>query len=167
MKRIRPGFEAPVRFALVTLLLILVVPASLNAQRRKPIPTPPAKPPAPSTQVTALRNTAAPAEPPAAPGLIRRFELVLDRPALVGGTQLKEGFYLVLVQERAEGKAMLVFLDDSMRDGQETKIVARAVADVVPGGDDVPSVLPVFVDAQDGTVLSEFRLPGKTLKLTP
>ena len=54
MKRIRPGFEAHVRFAVVTVLLILVVPASFGAQKRKPIPTPPAKPPSPDSSSNTL-----------------------------------------------------------------------------------------------------------------
>ena len=49
MKKIRPRFKLHALFALVALLLILVVPESFNAQRRKPIPTPPTKPPAPDT----------------------------------------------------------------------------------------------------------------------
>ena len=49
MNKIRPRFKLRVLFALVALLLILVVPESFNAQRPKPIPTPPTKPPAPDT----------------------------------------------------------------------------------------------------------------------
>jgi biopolymer transport protein ExbD len=54
MRRIQSRLR--VLSALVALLLILGVPASFNAQRRKPIPTPPAKPPAPDSSSSTPPN---------------------------------------------------------------------------------------------------------------
>jgi hypothetical protein len=102
----------------------------------------------------------------ALPSLIRRFELVLDRAAHVGQAELQPGFYLVLVQERGAGKAYIVFLDDSVKDSQTSKIVVRATADVVltSGSEEIQ---PIFRETPEGLLLEQIQLPGRTLRLIP
>jgi len=56
MKKIRSRHSIRFLAAFVAFVLILTAPASLSAQRRKPIPTPPAKPPAPDSTTSGTRN---------------------------------------------------------------------------------------------------------------
>ncbi len=137
---------------------------------------------APKSQ-TASALPAAESRGPAAatesPELIRRFELVLYRSARVGDAVLQPGFYLVLVQERSNGKVMVVFLDNSAQDSPTTKILAKAFADLAPAVG-VAAVQPVFTTTDSSAAssaddhstasrvaaLSEIRLPARTLKFS-
>jgi hypothetical protein len=118
--------------------------------------------PAPQTAVPAAVNP----QPAEQHDLIRRFDLVLDRTARVGTTQLVAGFYLVLVQERESGKAAVVFLDDSVKDSHASRIVARATADVIAAASE-QALQPIFRDEAEVTRLFEIQLPGRTLRLIP
>ena len=56
MKKIRSRFTLRVLFALVAFAVIMAGPASLDAQKRKPFPSPPAAPPSPDSTSESTRN---------------------------------------------------------------------------------------------------------------
>lgn len=120
--------------------------------------------PAQSASLSAPAPTPPPPQAEPAREIVRRFEWILDRPVRVGQTELEPGFYIVLVQERTGGKASLVFLDDSVRDAQESKVVARATADIIEDASSTGLRL-IFRDGPEGNVLAEIRLPGRILRL--
>ncbi|MBI3663795.1 MAG: hypothetical protein HY234_12205 [Acidobacteria bacterium] len=159
-----PGASAPVKIPAA------MPPAAQTSRAASPSSTPaPAESavPAPQMQATSAQVAAlAEQEPPrtGSPGMIRRFELILDRSARVGDALLPPGFYLVLVQERMNGKAMVVFLDDSAQNSPTTKVLAKAFADLV-SAPDATSIQSVFAGEGAAARLSEIRLPGRTLQL--
>lgn len=110
-----------------------------------------------ATRVTQQAPPAEPRQP------IQRFELILDRSVQVGDATIGPGFYLVLLQERANGAAAVAFLDDSIRDARTSKIAAAVVVSIEKGPDDA-QIQPIFADDKDTTRFLEIRLPGKILK---
>jgi hypothetical protein len=96
--------------------------------------------------------------------LLMRFEIILDRAAQVGDAMLEPGFYLVIIQERSNNKAMVVFLDNSVHNAAQPRILAKVLADIAaPAG--VENMQPVFREDSGKTWLAEIQLPQKTLKL--
>lgn len=78
-------------------------------------------------------------------------------------SRFNPGFYLVLLQERANGAAAVAFVDNSIRDARTSKVVAAVVVSTEKGPEDAP-IQPIFADDQDVTRFLEIRLPGKILK---
>ncbi len=145
--------------------IVMPAPAAQpgGAQNRRAAEGQPAAPPADQTPqavpaVTRASDSATRAQ-------IRRFELLLDRPALVGETLLPAGFYLVLVQDRNAGEAVVAFVPDSDRTTQTFQIAVRALVRVEPGPEEA-GIQPVFSQGADAAELAGIHLPGRLLKFS-
>ena len=150
-----PGRQAPVNRS----------PATLPGPQVSSMlsPSPQVHPAAAPLSVPTIHETAQSEQADDSPNLIRRFEIILDRSARLNDTILPPGLYLVLVQERMNGKVMVVFLDNSVQNSPATTILAKAIADLA-AAPEVTSIQTVFVVEGDAVRLSEIRLPGRSLK---
>lgn len=151
------GLRATERAALATQQLAPTAPMKDTPQPGQA--EAPAPVPAPVAPVSQTETSPTQAQP-----VVHRIEWVVDRPVRVGDKQLEPGFYLVLLQEKPNHKAVLLFLDDSLKDAEATKIVAGVTADVL---EDVESLATQMVlrNSSEGTYLAQVRLRGKVLNV--